>query len=256
MDGDYEDAMDDRAELFAAVAALVTSVGNDKAIQLFEQLKEATRTARTVQPEQRALEAYRKLSRITKEVDAQAVLVLGAQKQFDEAEEKLGNMLEEQDQARSEHAAAAAAVAQHSQSREDSQGPALVQLPELTQEEREELSEAEKQEWDQVEKQARDQAKAAMEAQKALHAAREVLRARAAHLAQKAQAKRRRVVQEDTSKSKGGVQEPQVNMQESQDNMEAKQEYTSVEGIKAKAQAANKQAKEAPAMRIGKAVSA
>ena len=45
-------------------------------------------------------------------------------------------------------------------------------------------------------------------------------------------------------------------MQESQDNMEAKQEYTSVEGIKAKAQAANKQAKEAPARRIGKAGSA
>ena len=248
MDGDYEDAKDDREELLAAVAALVSSAGDDKAVQLFEQFKEATKTARTVQPEQRALEAYRKLSRITKEVDAQAVLVLDAKKQLDEAEEKLRNMLEEQDQARSEHAAAAAAVAQLSQGREGSREPALVQLPELTQEEKEELSDVEKKEWDQVEKQARDQAKAAMEAQRALHAAREVLRARAAHLAQKAQAKRRRVAQADISKPKGGVQEPQV-------NAEAKQEYTSVEGIKAKAQAANKQATEATARKIGKAAS-
>ena len=80
LDGDYEDAVDDRAELLAAVAALVSSVGDDKAIQLFEQLKEATKTARAVQPEQRPLEAYRKLSRITKEVDAQAALVLDAKK--------------------------------------------------------------------------------------------------------------------------------------------------------------------------------
>ena len=82
--------------------------------------------------------------------------------------------------------------------------------------------------------------------QKALHAAREVLRTRATHLAQKAQAKRRRVAQEDSGKPKGGVQEPQV-------NMEVKQAYTSVEGIKEKAQAANKQAKEAATRKVGKA---
>ena len=66
--------------------------------------------------------------------------------------------------------------------------------------------------------------------------------------AQKAQATRRRVAQEDIGKSAEVVQE-------AKDKKDIKVGYTSVEGIKAKGPASNKQAKEAAAKKLGAAAS-